>query len=139
MTFAQANSSRVKLKFCLMRIIPVEKFKRIFCIFPFFVKFLLIFYILAECKTNLNYCKNGGSCDSNEVTIWCTCKERFSGPKCEDQAGNFYMHACAYMKLVRWFKSGILKIYIYFNRKRYSVKCQINLAKYINNFFGVSF
>lgn len=72
------------------------KLKRIF-VFSYFVKFLLIFYFSAECKTNPNYCKNEGKCDSNEMTIWCICKERFSGPKCEDQAGNFYMHACAYM------------------------------------------
>uniref|UniRef100_A0A8W8JQE5 EGF-like domain-containing protein n=3 Tax=Magallana gigas TaxID=29159 RepID=A0A8W8JQE5_MAGGI len=41
---------------------------------------------VSECKKNPNYCKNEGKCYSNEVTIWCTCKERFSGPKCEDQA-----------------------------------------------------
>lgn len=110
MTFAKANPSSVELKFCLMRLIPVGlstntytcpyqgwpfqavkqlelKLNRILCIF-LFCTVLLIFYFSAECQTNPNYCKNGGACVSNEVTIWCTCRERFSGPKCEDQAGN---------------------------------------------------
>ncbi|XP_061175629.1 proprotein convertase subtilisin/kexin type 5-like [Saccostrea echinata] len=40
---------------------------------------------VSECSTNPNYCKNGGTCKSNDVTIWCTCKERYTGPRCGEQ------------------------------------------------------
>ncbi|XP_062589722.1 sushi, von Willebrand factor type A, EGF and pentraxin domain-containing protein 1-like, partial [Saccostrea cucullata] len=41
---------------------------------------------VSECSTNPNYCKNGGKCNFNDVTIWCTCKERYSGSRCGEQA-----------------------------------------------------
>ncbi|XP_062611270.1 sushi, von Willebrand factor type A, EGF and pentraxin domain-containing protein 1-like [Saccostrea cucullata] len=41
---------------------------------------------LSECSTNPSYCKNGGACNSNDVTIWCTCKERYTGDRCGEQS-----------------------------------------------------
>ena len=56
------------------------------------------FVTLAACRTDPSYCKNGGTCQSNDVTIWCSCKERFSGTRCQEQSGQW---------MIGYFKSSI--------------------------------
>nr|XP_022318820.1 sushi, von Willebrand factor type A, EGF and pentraxin domain-containing protein 1-like [Crassostrea virginica] len=41
---------------------------------------------VSACSTDPSYCRNGGTCQSNDVTIWCNCKERFSGTRCQEQS-----------------------------------------------------
>lgn len=62
-----------------------------------YVPFDLVFVSLAMCNKNKKYCSNGGQCKEDQMSVTCSCTERYSGATCEKFVGKLKAIVTAYI------------------------------------------